>query len=110
MSIVQTKVEHGQSVRGLWKAKQQSGALERGEWPSRSTYRRWMKEVEQRGIDAGSRRTRKPSTRIGRPSNASLAAAHWSNEVASGDTGWYVDNLPRRVRKQQSHVGMSFVR
>jgi hypothetical protein len=27
MSIVHTKVELGQSVRGLWKEKQQSGAL-----------------------------------------------------------------------------------
>jgi hypothetical protein len=31
MSIVHTKVELGQSVRGLWKEKQQSEALERGE-------------------------------------------------------------------------------
>jgi hypothetical protein len=107
MSIVHTKVELGQSVRRLWKEKQQSGALERGEWPSRSTYRRWMKEVEQHGIEAGSRRHRKQSTKIGRPS---LKSADQLNDIAQVDKGRYVDNPPRRVRKQQSHIGLSFIR
>jgi hypothetical protein len=90
MSIVHTKVELGQSVRGLWKEKQQSGALERGEWPSRSTYRRWMKEVEQHGIDAGSRRHRKQSTKIGRPS---LKSADQSNDMAKWTRGSMLTTL-----------------
>jgi hypothetical protein len=66
-----------------------------------------MKEVEQHGIDAGSRRHRKQSTKTGRPS---LKSADQSNDIAQVHKGWYVDNPHLCVRKQQSHIGMSFIR
>jgi hypothetical protein len=48
----------GASENRLWhkramimeREKKESGALERGEWPSRSTYKLWMNEVDKHGL------------------------------------------------------------
>jgi hypothetical protein len=55
-----------------------------------------MKEIEQHGIDAGSRRHCKQSTKIGRPS---LKSADQSNDIAQVHKGWYFDNPHLCVRK-----------
>ena len=65
-----TKKESGHSVRSIFAEKELNLEIEKGNWPVRSTYNKWLREIKKYGIDEGSRRNRKKSLVTGRPKSA----------------------------------------
>lgn len=82
---VNIKLDSGHSVRRLWKEKAEKGEIKNGNWPVRSTYNRWRRDIQNNGFEQGTRRTRSKSVNLGRPP---VISAEQLNEIAAGDKSY----------------------